>query len=315
MRLTLALVAAIAICTPSLAESIPLAGEPFHPGDSLIEWKATNNLKALWVYKVIPQNLTSAVISNAMAVGSFKSLDMVKTEDKNVLRFQDHKKEESVTRYLEISPASGWIQYYDSSQPTDVAASVQGVPDSTQAERLALEMLFKLGIDRTQIASSPRPTGAMGISKVAPNGDEQFVGIQARHIGLIRQIDGIPFSGNGVTGGFWIEFGSKARIKQFELLWRNLVPYELRNVASDSQLLDLIKKGKAVHPVDVDVKAAKKFTVKSIAPEYLGALGSERQDFVYPVASLDVEAETGTNKVAFTLMCPLFSGDELHGRK
>jgi hypothetical protein len=307
MRLSLALALSTVVCSPSLADSIPLAGEPFRPADIPIEWKATNGQKTLWVYKVVPQTFSSAVISNAMAVGSFKSLDMVKTDDKRLVRFQDHKREERVSRYLEIAPASGWMQYYDSTEAPDVATSVLGVPDPQEAERLGLDMLFKLGVDRTQLAPAPRPTGSMGISKVESSGEEHYIGLQARHIGFIRQIDGISFNGNGLAGGFWVEFGSNKRIKQFELLWRNLVPYEVREVATSAQILETIKTGKAVQPVDVNLRTAKKFTIKSLTPRYQGVPGNELQELVYPVASMNVEAEFSTNKLDFEIACPILA--------
>jgi hypothetical protein len=306
MRCCAALALLTATCMPSLAGQIPLVGEPFVPGNTPIEWHATNAHKALWIYRVIPQNFSSAVVSNAMVAGSFRTLDLVKTGDKKLIRFQDHKRDEVVTRHLEIAPAAGHITYNDSADPPEVAASTQGVPTPVEAERLGLDLLFRLGIDRTQLASGPRPTGSMGISKVAATGEEQFIGIQARHICFIRQIDGISFTGNGLSGGFWVDFGSSGRIRQYELVWRNVVPQELRATASDAQVLAFVRQGQAVHSPDVVVRTAKKFTIKSLAPKYLGAPGDQPQDLIYPIASMVVEAELLTNNLDFELTCPIF---------
>jgi hypothetical protein len=309
MKGIVAIIALLAITISSPAAPSPLVGEPFVIGNIPIEWHATNAYRTLWVYKVIPQNFSSSVISNALVACSFKSLDMLATGDKGVLRFQDHKREEQVTRYLEISAASGWIEYSDMREPTNVTASIRGVPDANETERLGLDLLFRLGIDRTQFTPGPHSGGSKGISKILPSGQEQYIGVQTRHVTFVRQIDGFSFTGSGLGGGCWVEFGAHGVLRQFDLVWRNLLPYELRRVASDGQLLEYIKSGKAVHSTDLNLRSAKKFTIKSVVPEYLGAPGSEPQEFVYPIASMKIEAEFLTNKVDFGIACPILAPD------
>jgi len=309
MKGVAAIIVLIAIVVSSPAAPMSLVGEPFVIGNIPIEWRTTNAYKVLWVYKVIPQNFSSSAISNAMVACSFKSLDMVATKDKGILRFQDHKREEQVTRYLEISTGSGWIEYLDMREPTNMAASIRGVPDAKEAERLGLDLLFRFGIDRTQFTPGPRAGGTKGISKILPSGQEQYIGVQTRHVTFVRQIDGFSFTGSGLGGGCWAEFGADGVLRQFDLVWRNLLPFELRRVASDSQILEYIKSGKAVHSTDLNLRSAKKFIIKSVVPEYQGAPGSERQEFVYPIASMKIEAEFSTNKVDFGIACPILAPD------
>jgi hypothetical protein len=287
-------------------------GKPFIPGNVPVEWRATNGLKTLWVHKVIPQNLSSAVISNAMVAGTLKPLDRVPQKDKSLIYFQDRKRVEEATRFLQISPQAGWIHYRETGATSGV--HIEGVPSVEEAERLGLELLFKLGIDRTQFEPGPRPNGAGGFSKIEPDGTLRFIGTNVRHICFIRQIDGISFTGNGMSGGFWVEFGNNAQPTEFELVWRNLVPYELRPVASDSQILEFVRTGKAVCSPDADLRKAKKFVIKSLTPQYLGASGDEPQELVYPLASMDVEAELSTNKLDFELTCPILAPKSLPTR-
>ncbi len=309
MRGVAALIVLIAMTLRSPAGSAPLVGERFVVGGIPVEWQATNAYKALWVYKVVPQNFSSSVISNAMIACSFKSLNMVNVRNKKVIRFQDHKREDRVGRFLEISATSGWMQYCDMIEPTNVTASVQGVPNADECERLGLDLLLKLGIDRTQLAPGPRLGGSKGILKVLTSGEEHYVGVQTRHIAFIRQIDGFSFTGAGLGAGFWVEFGSDGRLREFELVWRNLLPYELRGVASNEQILEFIKTGRAVHSADVDLRTARRFTVKSLIPKYLGAPGGEPQEVVYPIASLDVQAEFSTNKLNLEIACPILAAE------
>jgi hypothetical protein len=58
----------------SPAESFRLEGSVFLPStNSEILWTApTNGLpRALWIYKIIPEAFSAAMVSNAMKIGSF----------------------------------------------------------------------------------------------------------------------------------------------------------------------------------------------------------------------------------------------------
>lgn len=276
-------------------------GQTFRPGNAAIEWKATTERKAVWVYKVMPQTaFTMAVISNAMVIGSLKSTDVVR-DDKTVIRFQDRKRNES--RYLEIKPAVGCIEYYDS-QGKDIPSSVVGVPDSKGAERLGLDLLLRLGVDRDQIAPGVRLSTETKQSTFTNTGQETNIEVIARSFGFVRQIDGIPFR-NELTGGFWIEFASNAKVAQFNLSWRHLVPHELYEVPRADEFVHSLQNGKAIYAVEMKPCAATKFTVTSLNYFYLGKLYNDPQDFVYPVARLGVVADLGGETNSFELLCPL----------
>jgi hypothetical protein len=291
---------------PSPAGQSPLVGQTFKVGDVPIEWKVTSERKALWIYKVIPQSgFSMAVVSNAMAVGSFKATDVVR-DDKSLIRFQDRKQQE--TRYLEIKPATGSIEYYDSTGTSDMTGPLVGVPSASEAERLGLELLFRLGIDRSQLASEPRNSGEMKRSKISPTKGEHDTEVMARHVVFVRQADGIPFMGNGLSGGLWIEFGNKAKITQFQLCWGNLIPHELCCVPPAAKMMQFLKEGRSVYAIETKALAAKKLTVTALTPYYLGQFSQEPQELVYPIARLGVEAETGERKVKFDVFCPLVEG-------
>ena len=92
-----------------------------------------------------------AVVSNLMSICEFDWKDMAKKTDtgipdKNLIWFSD--KKANWTRYLEIAPSLGWIQF---NADSDSKVSTNGVPNDAEAEKLALEILFRLGIDRSLI--------------------------------------------------------------------------------------------------------------------------------------------------------------------
>ncbi len=133
----------------SPADLFRLEGESYHPLTNVeIVWKATNNLpRGLWVYKTIPQNFSMAVVSNLMAIGGFEWKNLSKSPrspllDKNLIHFQKS------TGYLNIAPTLGWIEYCPN-ESNDPRAPVVNVPDKAEVEKLALDILFQIGIDRS----------------------------------------------------------------------------------------------------------------------------------------------------------------------
>ena len=127
-----------------------LQGYSFRPPtNTVIVWAATNELpRDVWVYKVVPQEFSMAVVSNVMALCEFQFSNLHKTidpdiEDKKLITFTD--KKERWTRYLEIAPTLGWIDYYAQSDPK---APTNGVPSpkTSELEIIIGRMHFATGI-------------------------------------------------------------------------------------------------------------------------------------------------------------------------
>lgn len=299
--------ALISLVLPTLAESLPLEGQPYRPSEVEIEWRVASNTlpKRIWVYKVVPQVFSGAVVSNAMAVGSFQPRHMINPRDKNLIHFQDVKP--YPTRYLKIAPAAGWMTYYDSHAKMPIGEPIEGVPGEREVERLAKEYLFQLGIDRSQIVAKRGYAGDERKSRLAADGSEVDVEVMAREISFVRQVDGIPFFGKGNRGGFWIQFGNNGKVAGFDLLWRNLLPHELRRTASADEIITAIKQGKSVAPNPKDWSHAKKITITEITPYYLGTSWEIPQEHVYPIGVLSGTAETDGSLVVFELLSPVLS--------
>jgi hypothetical protein len=296
------------LALPSLAGASqpPLEGQPFRPSQVEIEWKAPTNdfPKKLWVYKIVPQSFSGAVISNAMAIGSFEPRHLLNPRDKNLLQFQNSR--ERPTRYLRIAPASGWMTYYDGQAKAEMTEPVEGVPDVREAEFLARDYLQKLGIDRLQILSRRGYASDQTRAKVAKDGTDVNPEVIARGVSLVRQVDGIAFYGRGNLGGFWIDFGNKRRVAAFDLLWRGLLPADLHDTASAAEIVERIQAGESVLQVPKNLSAAKRLTILEVTPYYLGTPWEKPQDFLYPVAALKVAVGTSEDDTV-ELLCPFLA--------
>ncbi|EEF63390.1 hypothetical protein Cflav_PD6025 [Pedosphaera parvula Ellin514] len=74
-------------CLPFVCRFTRLEGEVYHTS-APITWAATNGLPpSLMVYKTVPQSFSKGVVSNAMALGSFKPTNLIPVTDKGVIHF------------------------------------------------------------------------------------------------------------------------------------------------------------------------------------------------------------------------------------
>ena len=305
----------------SAGEPLP-EGQIFQPAHFEIIWAAPTNSQptTLWIYRNIPQNFSTGMISNLMALGSFTMRDRRKLPEEDLAKDKDGlafvNKEE--TRYLGISPAFGFIEYRDD-KANDVMKPVEGVPSEAKVKKLALELLDKMGIPRFDFATKSAKKNdvlAFGDKETRGHFDQKkkkFVNeVDKRGIFFIRKVEGVNFAGIGVAGGFHVEFASHAQIAQLEIVWRNLQPFQQYEIASSKQIIDRVKEGKAVLPYplanpDLNPSEIKKLTVKDFSPLYKGALGDEQQEFTFPFAKLDCIADTGKSNLNIQLYCPILS--------
>lgn len=291
------------------AESFRLEGTPYQPTTNIeIEWNVpTNPLPhALWVFKVVPQTFPMAVVSNLMTLGRFEWTDMVKSRelpvpDKNLICFRDSKGDQW-SRFLNIAPTLGWIEYGD--EAAVGRGPPEGVPTNDEAERLAFDCLFRLGIDRSLLCD--KRVGYETVrGKLDASGHRLTTNLVSRGVSVGRQIDGVKEA----NFSFLIHFGDHGKIKDFILTWRNLLPFEAHPTATPDRIIGFIKAGKATIPVqDYDPSVsfkAKKLRIVKIIPQYFDKPGLEPLDFVYPYAVLEMAADTDGKTATFYLHCPL----------
>jgi hypothetical protein len=125
-----------------------------------------------------------------------------------------------------------------------------------------------------------------------------------------RQLDGIRFLGAGGRGGFAVDFGSHGKIATLEFDWRKLAPYQSYKTLKGDEIVKEVRDGKAVISAenrDIPEKP-KKLTITRVTLYYMSATSGTPEDFVYPIASLDISADTeSTNTTKFYLDCPILS--------
>jgi hypothetical protein len=289
-----------------------LEGEAFHPATNCeVVWSATNALpRGLWIYKVMPEAFSAAVVSNAMALGQFQTTDLAKPDhppfqDPHLIYFQNQN-EFGRPRFLLIAPTLGAMKYVSQK---DYKVTVKDVPTSDEAEALARDVLFRLGIDRSLLAESVRK----GYDETITHADRQGHTLGAekvlvRGVSFERRIDGVALSENWC---FMIHFGSQGRIEDFSLMWRNILPSESHPVLSAGQIAGMIKSGQAVLPPQykdlTGLESAKRMSVRKVTPRYYNGNGHEPLDFMVPYAELEMTAEIkGKGTATFILNCPIF---------
>jgi hypothetical protein len=302
------------LASATLAVALP-GEKPVGLPDVKIVWKVPANVwpvDRVWIYKVVPQDFSEAVISNMMVVGSFTIADKKPLSheasriDKKALFFESH----DATRWLAILPTLGYIDYYDRHAVAQATSTVKGlpepvtgVPDLTQATQLGQTYLRSMGIDESLLARKPdsceldRHWEITSREWLNPATQTNVREIQSFAIDFTRSIDGIPISG---FGDLYVDFGNKARIHKLQLSWRNLKPYRLldRFITPD-QIVDSLRSGRQKLPPIEGWRSGeiKTLTITNAAPRYARKPGDEPMDFVSPSLQLDAIADNGkTNK-------------------
>jgi hypothetical protein len=268
----------------------------------------------IWSYKVIPQKFSDAVISNAMALGSFTMKDKRKLSadelaiDKNALCF----KNKDETKWLGISPALGFIEFYDEnadakavSAVKDVPEPVVGVPDLPEATQLGLKYARLLGIEVSQLATKfdTRDLDLHWIVTTRGRTDQKTkTEIDETNdfgVSFTRCIDGIPVS---TFGDFEVYFGNNAKVSKLAVSWRNLQPYQLLdNFVTPEQVVKSIQNGQTPLPIleGWPIDEIKTLTITNATPRYGRGRksGDEPLDFVVPALQLDAIIDNGqTNR-------------------
>lgn len=285
------------------------------PENSKISWAAAASKlpPALWVYKNLSQQFPVAAISNLMILGGFTNELHATT---NQLTFVNR----SNMCSLILSPSQGFVRFLDSratashwNKNTGPHETVKGIPSMAKAETLALKLMKQFRIQRSNLTQKAN-------GHLITFGTEQSRGyfdrrrgkyidneVIARGIFFSRRIDGVSFVGIGVGGGCKVIYGNHARLTDFELVWRNLLPYERYHTATPTEITQIIRDGKAVltHKNVVNPREVTKLTITDVSPLYMSAPGREVQDFVYPFAQVEALAEIGGTNQAIQLYCPI----------
>jgi len=274
-----------------------------------IAWGTTTNgwQEKLWCYKVVPQEFPPAVISNLLALSGFRMQERTNKlgeppfRDKSILFFRNSEQ----SKYLEIDPVLGWIDYHDSkAEASSQLQKVEGIPNEQETTRLGLKYLRLCGIEVSQIATKPSTCDLdlhweKGTLKYLDQETQKEITV-TNNYGILfnRCIDGVRVQGFGRGGGVRIRFGNNARVIDLQVCWRHLKPYELKETPSPQQIGEQLRMGKVpLHPLGsyniLPAGAIKRLTVKKCTFFYEGKYQNEPMDFVRPYVSFEGTANTG----------------------
>jgi hypothetical protein len=318
MKTAVFIVTLVSIGFSSSADSFRLEGEAFHPATNVdVVWKATNDLpRGLWIYKVMPEAFSAAVVSNAMRLGHFTMKNYSKTtespfQDKHLIYFFAWNDETNHLhrRFLYIAPTLGAMMY--NSAP-DYKQPIENVPTAEEAEKMAEDVLFQLGIDRELYFHPQTGYDETSIRYKYNRQTHQLIqpgitNITLRGVAFSRRIDGVRESTHWC---FLIHFRSHGEIEDFSLTWRNLLPQESHRTVTKDEIIQMIKSGQTTLPPQftdtTGVEEATRLTVTRITPFYYSGTGTERLDYLYPYAEMEVLVGT-TNSHLIYLQCPILA--------
>lgn len=283
----------------------------FTPSKVEIVWtaSATNLPPNPWVYGVLPQKFSGVTFSNLLAITGFKHEEKA---DDSGLRYVNKER----TRSLTITPENGCIQFLDQGPELPQGKVVEGVPSTEEAEKRALSLLNQLGIASSELAKKTNGNFlAFEEERTTTHFDKKqgkrVSEVYSRGVSFVRQVDGIPFAGIGVAGGFDVRFGLQGKLAWLELVWRNLRKAERCTTPTAAQITKKILGGGtyATHGTAVDPNDVRKLTITEVTALYTTAAGGENQTFVYPFIRIQATAETVSTNAPVQLYCPITSGN------
>jgi hypothetical protein len=301
MKSVLLFVAAITtnIAAPASADDFRPEGRAFRP-IAPVAWAATNIIpSSLVVYQPSSQTFSTEAISNAMAVGSFKPANRINTPDKTLIQFQDNRDKSYMTRYLQVFPEQGRLNYYDRDAKGD---PIKGVPTSEESRKLAMDYFRRFVGNSDQFFEAKPFTETTMTTVDRKDGRETDKAVMERGAIIARQVDGIQLIGNT----FWIVFGNEAKPTAFQLRWPKLQPVQRYITASRNDVLGWIKAGNAVNADPyAEAVQAKKWSVTQITPFYK-ATNRNGVELVFPFANVEITADMGKGSNTFlSLYCPI----------
>lgn len=301
----------------SLADSFRPEGEHFQPASKVeIVWASTNELpKGLWTYKVVPQEIPMAAISNLMFALDFKWNNLTKfsdpqIKDKNLIFFAD--KKTGWNRFLKIAPTLGRVEYYE---PSENEIDTNGVPNASELERLANEILFELGIDRSSLTDEH--IGYESIrGKLSKYGQRLTTNLVSRGISFNRKVDVSRFGGMPC---FMAIFESHERLQSLTVSWPKIQPKQAFFTLTSDEIINGIKGGETVFPKQFcemsDMENAKRLTVEDVIILYMNQKPNSPLDFSYPYSMVKMKADLdGTNSAEFLLQSSILSTNLFKGQ-
>lgn len=310
----------------SFGQNVPFyrLGSPFQTQTNIsVSWNAPKSdlPHKFWIYKALPAKVSSDVISNLVALGSFTEKDREKIPGYPRLIAYD---DPSGKKSLRVNPDWVFIEYSD--PDADDMHNTNGVPSRQQAIEMAKHWLPILGIDSRQLAQNTDGTGIKiygGPETVffypKEAGPAYATNICMQIVTFMRALDGIEISGGCARGGGCIQFGHDTKISKIMVSWRNYKRDKLYPAATPEMLLKWIREGKAVwrskdDSMFPDWSSVKNIVITKATLYYYSEAYDENdkpQNAACPFVEMEAVANAGTTNLIFNFDCPIIDETQL----
>jgi hypothetical protein len=271
---------------------------PFDGKDCEIIWDATTNQLpgSIKVWKVIPTKFSPSTVSNLLQIADLKPSQHKRVDQDGVFAGKDVRffGDRNDTRQLNLIPSQGFIVISRMDTRAQIPKELpSGVPDPKTALQLILEILEKIGVDRSELATNSDGKIQAGYTQGEVLHKDKRTGqvvtnIDERQIFLKRQIEGIPVT--GTTDGVTAHFGNEGKVGYLSVVWRAIKLERECPVPDATDFINRIKSGRVLIPVWAQ-GGYKSLTITRVSLSYWENSGSEPQAYIYPFAVLEAKTD------------------------
>lgn len=301
MKLALLILAQAVVLAAAAAAEPPFGGDYYKPFDGKgceIIWDAaTSQLPgSVKIWKVIPRTFSPGTVSNLLQIAGLKSSQHKRVDQGGVFAGKDVRffGDRNDTHQLNLIPSQGFIVISRLDTRAQIPKELpSGVPDSKTALRLTLDILEKIGIDRSEIATNADGKIQAGYTQGEVLHKDKRTGlvvtnIDDRQIFLKRQIEGIPVTGS--TDGVTVHFGNEGKVGYMSVVWRAIKLERECPVPDATGFNNRIKSGQVMIPAWAQ-GSYKSLTITKVSFSYWENSGSEPQAYIYPFAVLEAKTD------------------------
>jgi len=300
MKLATLILAQAVVLAATAAES-PFAGDyykPFDGKDCEIIWNApTNQLPgSVKIWKVIPRTFSPGIVSNLLQIAGLKPSQHKRVDQGGVFAGKDVRffGDRNDTHQLNLIPSQGFIVISRMDTRAQIPKELpSGVPEPKTALQLTFDILEKIGIDRSELATNADGKIQAGYTQGEVIHKDKRTGlvvtnIDERQVFLKRQIDGIPVTGS--TDGVNVHFGNEGKVGYMSVVWRAIKLERDCPVPDAAGFINRIKSGQDSIPTWAKGNH-KSLTITKISFSYWEYSGSESQRYICPFAILEAKTD------------------------
>ena len=279
--------------------------------DSEVVWNAPTNQtpRSVKLFRVVPREFSAATVSNLLQISGLKSTQRKRVDQGGVFAGKDVRffADRQEIRQLNLIPSEGFVVISHIGVEAKIPKEIpEGVPSPETALQLTLEILQKIGINRSELATNANGKVSATYSEAEVIHKDKASGqimtkVVKREIYLTRQIEGLSVW--GTSSGVTAHFGNKGQLGYLTVVWRTIKSERDCSVPSAEDFTHRIKSGQAWIPNWAQGRY-KKLSVENVHFYYWENAGSEPQTHIYPFAVLEATTDQPGEKSNVQLFVP-----------